>query len=139
MAREVYLADTSVFSRLSKQPVAAAFAPLAAEGKVAVCAPVMFELGFAARSPRDYAALMDGLSSFATVPTSQGDRHRALDIQAALASRSQHRAISLVDALLAAIAETRGLTVLHYDADFELIAHVTGQPHRWIVARGLAD
>jgi predicted nucleic acid-binding protein len=139
MAREIYLADTSVFSRLSKPPVAAAFAPLAAEGKVAVCAPVMFELGFAARTPKDYAALMDGLSSFAVVPTTDGDHRRALDIQAALATRSQHRAISLVDALLAAIAEARDLTVLHYDADFELIAHVTRQPHHWIVARGLAD
>src|SRR5712691_3709035 len=133
MAREIYLADASVFSRLSKPPVAAAFAPLAAEGKVAVCAPVMFELGFAARTPKDYAALMDGLSSFAVVPTTDGDHRRALDIQAALATRSQHRAISLVDALLAAIAEARDLTVLHYDADFELIAHVTHQPHHWIV------
>ena len=59
MARERYLADTSMFSRLSKPAVAAAFGRLAAEGAVAVCAPVMFELGFAARSARDYAALMD--------------------------------------------------------------------------------
>ena len=139
MARERYLADTSVFSRLSKPTVAAAFAPLAAEGAVAVCAPVMFELGFAARSARDYAALMDGLTSFASVPTTDGDHRRALDIQSDLAKRSQHRAVSLVDALVAAIAETRDLTVLHYDADFELIAQFTGQPQQWIVSRGLAD
>jgi len=110
-----------------------------AEGKVAVCAPVAFELGFAARSPSDYVLLTDRLRAFAQVPTSEGDQRRALDIQAALAARSQHRAISLVDALVAAVAEARGLTVLHYDADFELIASVTGQPQMWVVARGLAD
>jgi hypothetical protein len=26
--------------------------------------------------------------------------------------------------------------VLHYDADFDLIAEVTGQPSEWIVPRG---
>jgi predicted nucleic acid-binding protein len=47
--------------------------------------------------------------------------------------------LSLVDALVAAVAEARGLTVLHHDADFELVAAVTGQHHRWIVERGTAD
>ena len=65
MARSRYLADTSVFARLTKPTVAAAFSPLAAEA----C----------------------------------------------------------------------GLVVLHYDADFELVAEITGQPHEWVVARGTAD
>jgi hypothetical protein len=26
--------------------------------------------------------------------------------------------------------------VLHYDSDYELIAHVTGQPVTWVVSRG---
>jgi hypothetical protein len=29
-----------------------------------------------------------------------------------------------------------GLSVLHYDADFDRIAAVTGQPHEWIVPKG---
>ncbi|MGH9079048.1 MAG: PIN domain nuclease, partial [Acidimicrobiales bacterium] len=33
----------------------------------------------------------------------------------------------------------RHLTVLHYDADFELVGQITGQPHEWIVPRGSAD
>ncbi len=61
---------------------------------------------------------------------------RALEVQAALAERSQHRAVPLPDLLIAACAERAGLTVLHYDADFERIAKVTGQPTRWIVPRG---
>jgi predicted nucleic acid-binding protein len=139
MARTRYLADTSVFGRLSKPPVAAAFAPLAAAGLVGLCAPVAFELGYSARSPDDYEALADRLSSFTAVPTTDADHRRALEVQAALAARSQHRALSLVDGLVAAAAEARDLVVLHYDADFELVARITGQAHEWVVPRGTAD
>ncbi len=31
------------------------------------------------------------------------------------------------------------LTVVHYDADFDLIASVTGQRCQWIIAAGSAD
>lgn len=139
MARTRYLADTSVFARLSKPNVAVAFSPLAAVGQVGLCAPVAFELGYSARSPDDFRALGDGLSSFPQVPTTDADHRRALDIQAALAVRSQHRALSLVDALVAAVAEARDLVVLHYDADFERVAEITGQKHEWVVPRGTAD
>lgn len=37
------------------------------------------------------------------------------------------------------IAEYHGATVLHYNADFEHIAAVTGQSHAWIAARGPLD
>jgi hypothetical protein len=56
-----------------------------------------------------------------------------------LAAGGWHRAVSLVDGLVAAIAEARELAVLHYDADFELIASITGQAHQWVVQRGTAD
>ena len=139
MARRRYLADTSVFARLHQPAVAAAFAPLAAQGRVSLCGPVTFELGYAARSPADYRELMGGLMSFPPAPTTDADHRRALEIQSALAARSQHRALSLVDALVAATAEARDLVVLHYDTDFELVAGITGQDHQWVVPRGTAD
>ena len=139
MARAVYLADTSAFVRLSQPRVAAAFAPLVAEGQVALCAPVAFELGFAARSGTDHHKITSRLEAFEFAPTTEGDHRRALELQRLLADRGQHRALSLVDALVAAIAESRGLVVLHYDADFELVSAATGQPNRWIVAPGTAD
>jgi len=139
VARTRYLADTSVFARLTKPTVAAAFAPLAAQGQVALSAPVMFELGYSARNAEDHRALTDRLASFPPVPTSEADHRRALELQAQLAARGEHRALSLVDALIAATAEARQLTVLHYDADFELVSTLTGQPQRWIVPRGTAD
>ena len=40
MPRTLYLADTSALSRFSKPIVAYAAAPLIAEGRIAVCAPV---------------------------------------------------------------------------------------------------
>jgi predicted nucleic acid-binding protein len=134
-----YLVDTSVFALLTKTVVAAAFAPLAAGRQVALSNPVAFELGYAARTPDDYREVADRLQSFPAAPTSDADHQRAREVQAALAARSHHRALPLVDALVAATAEARALTVLHNDDDFELVAQITGQPHEWIVPRGTAD
>ena len=52
---------------------------------------------------------------------------RAIEVQAILAGRGQHRAPSIPDLLVAAVAELAQLIVLHVDKDFELIAEVTGQ------------
>jgi predicted nucleic acid-binding protein len=53
---------------------------------------------------------------------------RAVEVLTLLADRGQHRAPSLPDLIIAATAELAGLTVLHLDKDFEVIAEVTGQP-----------
>ena len=49
--------------------------------------------------------------------------------------RSQ-RGRKIPDLLIAAAAEELGFVVLHYDADFDLIASITGQPCRWAVPAG---
>ena len=134
-----YLADTSVFARLSKPVVRAAVGAHAASGRIVLCAPVVFELGFSARNANDHNAIMGRLEAFESLPVTTADHARAIDIQTRLAARGWHRAVSLVDALVAALADAHGLVVLHYDADFELIAEITGQPHQWVVARGTAD
>jgi len=46
----------------------------------------------------------------------------------------QHRAPSVPGLIIAATAEFAGLTVLHCDKDFDLIAGVTGQPALWLNA-----
>lgn len=43
------------------------------------------------------------------------------------------------DLLIAAAAEASGLTVIHYDADFDRIASLTGQPVAWVVRKGSVD
>jgi predicted nucleic acid-binding protein len=70
------------------------------------------------------------------VPVTDAAVDRALEVQGLLATRSQHRAVPLPDLLVAACAERAGLTVLHYDADFDRIAAVTDQAMQWVVARG---
>jgi predicted nucleic acid-binding protein len=41
--------------------------------------------------------------------------------------------------LIAAAAEQADLIVLHYDADFDLIAKATGQRCEWVVPAGTID
>jgi predicted nucleic acid-binding protein len=53
---------------------------------------------------------------------------RAVEVLTLLADRGQHRAPSIPDLIIAATAELAGLTVLHLDKDFDVIADVTGQP-----------
>ena len=53
---------------------------------------------------------------------------RAVEVLTLLADRGQHRAPSIPDLIIAASAELAGLTVLHLDKDFEVIANMTGQP-----------
>jgi hypothetical protein len=53
---------------------------------------------------------------------------RAVEVQTLLADHGKHRARRIPDLLIAATAERAGLTVLHLDKDFELIAEITRQP-----------
>jgi predicted nucleic acid-binding protein len=61
---------------------------------------------------------------------------RALAVHPELAAKSQHRRFRLPDLIIAATAEEHGATVLHYDADYDRIAEVTGQPVEWVAAKG---
>ena len=53
---------------------------------------------------------------------------RAVAVQTLLADQGRHRAPSVPDLIVAATAELAGLTVLHLDKDFDLIAEITAQP-----------
>lgn len=105
-------------------------------GEVATCGIVDLEVLYSAGSPATYRATATSLNDLPRAPLDGECVERALEVQAMLAERSQHRGLSLPDLLIAACAERAGLTVLHYDADFERIAAVTGQPTRWVVPRG---
>jgi len=53
---------------------------------------------------------------------------RTVEVLTLLADRGQHRAPSIPDLIIAATTELAGLTILHADKDFEIIAEITGQP-----------
>jgi predicted nucleic acid-binding protein len=132
-----YLADTSALARLHRQPVAAVLGPLIEAGLVATCGVIEFELSWATRTTAEFGQLRaDRDAGYEWLATHDEDWRRALDIQGALWRRGQIRAAGFPDLLVAAVAERERVTVLHYDAGYDLIAHVTGQPTQWIVPRG---
>jgi hypothetical protein len=57
-------------------------------------------------------------------------------VHRALSATRQHRHFRLPDLIIAATAELNNATVLHYDADYDRIAKVTGQPVEWVAAKG---
>ena len=135
-----HLPDTSVLARLGKPAVAKRLAPMLRADQLATCPIVALEMGYTARSGRDYDRLLGNLrAAYPWVAVTEGAFERALDVQRALAQRGKHRAAKLPDLLIAAAAERAGLTVLHYDRDYEVIAGVTGQPVDWVVPAGEAD
>ncbi|HEV2377000.1 MAG TPA: PIN domain nuclease [Streptosporangiaceae bacterium] len=132
-----YLADTSALARLRHQSVAAVLGPLIEAGLVATCGVIEFELGWATRTPDEFGQLRaDRDAGYEWLATHDEDWRRALDVQGALWRRGQVRAVGFPDLLVAAVAERERVTVLHYDADYDLIADITGQPMRWVVPRG---
>ena len=131
-----YLADTSALGRLRHQPVAEVLGPLIEAGLVATCGVIEIELGWATRTTAEFDQLRaDRDTGYEWLATHDEDWRRALDVQGTLWRRGQVRAVGFPGLLVAAVAERERVTVLHYDADYDLIAHVTGQPMRWVVPR----
>jgi hypothetical protein len=133
-----HLVDTSVLTRLDHSAVRTALEPLATGGQVARAGISDLEVGFSARNAREWSRLAAALAAFPLIETDAAHLRRARQVQRLLASRGL-RGRKVPDLLIAAAAEESGLTVLHYDADFELIARVTGQACEWVVPAGTID
>lgn len=129
MAVTSWLIDKSAYVRLGESPDIEAWANRVSRGLVRIAGITQLEIGYSMRSGQQFAA------EFASPPLAQmpvehltpGMERRALEIQATLAERGQHRAPSIPDLLIAATAELTGCTVLALDKDFDLIAEITGQ------------
>ena len=96
------------------------------------------EIGFSARSVDEWDALASALEVMALVPITAQHFLRARQVQRLLVEKGL-RGRKIPDLLIAAAGEERGVSVLHYDADFGHIAEVTGQATEWIVPRGSVD
>lgn len=129
-----FLADKSAFAR--RETRSEVLEPLLVAGEIATCGIVDLELLYSARDRATYRSLVEALRGMPRATIDNATLNRALEVQAMLAERSQHRAVPLPDLLIAACAEQAELKVLHYDADFDRIAELTGQPTQWIVPRG---
>jgi predicted nucleic acid-binding protein len=133
-----FLVDTSAVVRLLRNDdVRRRWQPQITAGVIGLCPITELELLFSARSKVDrdeWLELLNTAFTWVAVP----DRvfARASEVQAAMTARGTHRSAGAVDLLLAATAELHGLTLVHYDHDFDEIVKVTGQPTAWLAAAG---
>jgi predicted nucleic acid-binding protein len=125
-----WLIDKSALIRLAASPDGATWAGRIERGLVRITTVTRLEIGYSARSGPD---LRTGLrqppvSAMPVEYLTPAIEDRAVEVLTLLADRGQHRAPSIPDLLISATAELAGLTVLHCEKDFDLIAAVTGQP-----------
>jgi predicted nucleic acid-binding protein len=125
-----WLIDKSALVRLAASPDAEEWANRIERALVRITSLTRLEVGFSARSADDLRTSVrrPPLSAMPVEYLTPAIEDRALAVQTSLADRGHHRAPSVPDLLIAATAELAGLTVLHLDKDFELIADLTGQP-----------
>jgi predicted nucleic acid-binding protein len=137
MAGVVYLADTSVYVLQGRHPqVRRRFESLLAEGRLAVCQMTALEFLNNAPDPKGYEVLWGAMHGQRWLDVTVEAMDRAMAVHRRMAETSQHRHFRLPDLIIAATAEVHGATVLHYDADYDRIARVTGQSMEWVAEKG---
>lgn len=137
MAGVIYLADTSVYVLQGRYPqVRQRFEELLADGRLAACQMTALEYLNNAPDPKGYEILWGALHGHRWMDVTKSVMDRALAVHRMLALNSQHRHFRLPDLIIAATAEFHGATVLHYDADYDRIAAITGQPAEWVAPKG---
>jgi predicted nucleic acid-binding protein len=124
-----WLIDKSAIVRLAASPDGPEWATRIERGLVRITTVTRLEVGYSARSGEDVRVWLrrPPLASMPVEYMTPAIEDRAVEVLTLLADRGQHRAPSLPDLMIAATAELAGLTVLHLDKDFDLIAAVTGQ------------
>lgn len=129
MATDGWLVDKSALVRLGTSNRAEEWARRIERGLVRITTVTRLEVGFSARSGHDLRTELSRppLSAMPLEYQTPSIEDRAVAVQASLADHGHHRAVSVPDLIVAATAELAGLTVLHLDKDFDLIAAVTGQ------------
>jgi predicted nucleic acid-binding protein len=125
-----WLIDKSALVRVADSPDAEEWAARIERGLVRITTATLLEIGYSARTAAQARAVFrtPPISAMPVEYLTPAIEDRALDVQVTLAGKGKHRAPSIPDLIIAAVAELVGLTVLHLDKDFELIAELTGQP-----------
>jgi predicted nucleic acid-binding protein len=131
-----YLIDKSALAHMPDETVRQRLTPIIESGEAATCAIVDLEVLYSTRNQPEHERVRQRRKlAYHTVPLTEEIFQRAISVQGELAKTGQHR-IPIPDLIISAAAEFAGLTVLHYDADFDRIAKATGQPVEWVVPRG---
>lgn len=133
-----YLVDTSVLGRAHQDRVGARLEELARNGQMWTCGLIDLEVIYGSRA-RDVADMIEERRALPSAPIDGSVMDRACQVAGGLAGAGQHRGAKPVDLMIAAAAEAAGLSVLHYDSDYDRIAAVTNQPTEWISPAGTLD
>jgi predicted nucleic acid-binding protein len=135
------LLDNSAWARLDQAAVeqgrADEIAGWLEQGRIATSLPFLLEAGYSARNARDHDALVGELMALPNVPINDRVEERAMDAQRQLARAGHHR-LPPVDLIIAALADTHDLGVLHYDNDYEIVSEKTDLRFDsvWLAPRG---
>lgn len=137
MAIARYLIDTSAAARMVHAVVAERVNPLIEAGLIATSATLDAEALYSARSSAEYEQLWtDRRAAYEYLPTEDRHWQRAFDAQRSLARTGRHRAVGIADLLTAVLASEHQLTLIHYDADFDIAAEVIDFNRQWVAPRG---
>jgi predicted nucleic acid-binding protein len=107
------------------------------EERFLACLPFMLEAGYSARTADGHDDLFGELESLDYLEISLEVERRALEAQAQLARMGHHR-VPPVDVMIAALAHSHDVGVLHYDSDYDVILEKTGLAFdsEWLMPRG---
>jgi predicted nucleic acid-binding protein len=135
------LLDNSAWARLDQSAVAQDRADEIAtwleQGRIATCLPFLLEAGYSAPNARDYDELLGELMALPNLTVDERVESKAIDAQRQLARAGHHR-LPPVDLIIAALADTHDLGVLHYDDDYEIVSEKTDLRFDsvWLAPRG---
>ena len=129
--------DTSAWSRAHRAEVRDPWIEALLADRVRLSPVVKLEILLSARNGDRFDGAQNTLDALRTAPLSSSVLRSAEISMRALAHRSAgaHR-IPVIDYLVAAAAQEINATVLHYDADYDLLAEVMDFEAAWLAPPG---
>jgi predicted nucleic acid-binding protein len=113
-----------------------------ANGELWACPPSLLEMRFSGRDTAGFQLTARRLAALPYAPLTSAAADAAIQAQEelAVAPRVSHR-VKPVDLLIAAVASSEGLGVLHYDGDYDTISEHTSLRFAsvWVAPRGSID
>jgi predicted nucleic acid-binding protein len=113
-----------------------------ASGELWTCPPALLEMRFSGRDTAGFQLTARRLSAlpYASLTAAAADAAVQAQEELAVAPGVSHR-VKPVDLLIAAVAASEGLGVLHYDGDYDTIAEHTSLRFAsvWVAPKGSID
>ncbi len=144
--RQALLLDNSAWARAMDDRLLGAprkrFDAALTAGELWSCPPTLLEMLYSARDEAGFALTRGRLDALLHASLTADAAAQAVTAQAELAAAPgiSHR-VKPVDLLIAAVAASAGLGVLHYDRDYDAIAEHTSLAFAsvWVAPRGSID